>query len=37
MSINDHVVFGLNEHVLIMCWRTRDFWGPINLVAYVTT
>jgi hypothetical protein len=32
----DRVVLGLDEQVLIMYWRMRDLWGPVNLVASVT-
>jgi hypothetical protein len=28
---------GLNEQALIMYWRIRDLWGPINIVASCVT
>jgi hypothetical protein len=35
MSIKDHVVLGVDEHVLTMYWCIHDLWGPVNLVASV--
>jgi hypothetical protein len=37
VSIKDHIMLGLDEQVLIMYWRMRDLWGPINLVVSLTT
>jgi hypothetical protein len=36
MSIKDHIVLGPVKQVLIMYWRMRDLWGPVNLVASIT-